>query len=176
MSDCIAAVVLLFASAACGVAQDEAPSPSDVAPPPEIVIPTNPEELPPPSREPVRIEGGEKGAKYLKIGTIVSGQIELYPKVRIKDADDIHPRAVPVILAVMDPHEGPWHPHYKIRKYLAGQTPDDPPTPVVFVQVMLPPAALSTMKIRREEIDFKYGGREVNIDCEDGVVKIDYDD
>ena len=32
------------------------------------------------------------------------------------------------------------------------------------------------MKIRREEIDFEYRGYEVNIDSEDGVVKIDYDD
>ena len=154
----------------------ESPSPSDVAPPPEINVPTNPEAIPTPKREPIEIDGHAEGAKFLKLGTIVEGNVPLYAKVRIEDADEIHPRAVPFVIAVMDPHEGPWHPHSKIKKFIAGETPDDPPTPVVFVKVFLPPEALSSMKIRREEIDFKYGGSEVNIDSEDGVVTIEYDD
>ena len=175
---------LAFWTGSISFAQDVAPAPPEdlppptpeVAPPPEIVVPTDPGKLPLPSRDPVRVDGNSKGAKHLKIGTIVSGDVPLYSRVRIEDRRDIHPRAVPYIIAVMDPHEGPWHPHNKIRKYLRGGTPDDPPIPVVFVQVLLPPEAIASMRVKREEIDFEWGRYEVNIDSEDGVVTIDYDD
>ena len=173
MRSLLALSVLLLAAPL--IAQED-PSPSDVAPPPVITVPTTPEAIPAPSREPVRIDGSEEGAKHLKIGTVVTGEVPLFTKVRIKSANAIHPQAVPTIIAVMDPHEGPWHPHTKIKQLLAGETPDDPPVPVVFVKVMLPPEALASLKIRREEIDFEYGGTEVNIDSDDGIVTIDYDD
>ena len=115
---CLLAIALSFGLSVSLLAQED-PSPSDVAPPPEIVVPTNPEEIPPPSPSDVRVDGRE-GAERLKVGTIVSGDLELYPRVRVDDPDEIHPRAVPFILGVMDPREGPWHPHYKIKRLLAG--------------------------------------------------------
>ncbi len=182
MRRCIFTVGLILTIAAGALAQDT-PSPSDddrfdPAPPPEIVVPADPELLPPPSRDRVRAEGRIEGrlAPPLKPGTIVSGNVPLYPRVRVEDADEIHPRAVPVIMAVIDPREGPWHPHYKIKQRLAGGDLEDAPVRVVFVKVFLPPRAIEKFKVRREEIDIEAGDWEINIDSEDDVVKIEYDD
>jgi hypothetical protein len=163
--------------AATPAALAQVPTPADVAPPPEIVVGQDPEEIPPPRtdpREPIspsdvpRAIPSPDGGQ-LRPGMFVDG-VELYPHVRIEDADEIARNATPMIIAVVDPrarfgHRG----HWRGRRVVAG------PPPLVFVQVFVPPRPPQAVRVKHEEIDLYYGGRKINIDSEDGVVTIDYE-
>jgi hypothetical protein len=161
------------------IAAQEPPLSDDIAPPPEIVVAEDPEEIPPPRdpREPLspsdvpRVLPSEGG--QLRPGMFVEG-VELYPHVRIEDADEIARNAVPMIIAVIDPRGGPWHPHVRRSHWRhSGQRVGAPP--LVFVQVFVPPKPPQAVRVRHEEIDLYYGGRKINIDSERGIVKIDYE-
>ncbi len=155
----------------------QGPTPGDIAPPPEIVVPARPEEIPPPvikASPPAVVSAG-----VLRPGMFVSGEVELYPRVRVEDANEIHPRAVPMVIAVMDPHEGPWHPHsHRFRLFGRHRrtTGQQVATPIVFVTVMVPPWPPRSVQVQHEEIELNYGDYQVNIDCEEGVVEVEYDD
>lgn len=159
------------------LAAQQSPTPGDVAPPPEIVVPAQPEEIPPPATEaaPRAVVSGD----VLRPGMFVVGEVELFPRVRVEDANEIHPRAVPMVIAVMDPREGPWHPHanrgrlFGRKRHTAGKFVG---TPIVLVTVMVPPKPPRSVQVQHEEIELNYGNYQVNIDCEEGVVEIEYDD
>ena len=148
-----------------------------VAPPVEIVVPAGPEEIPPPAAsrsKRVIVEG----RSTLRPGMFVSSEVELYPYVRVEDAEEICYGAVPMVVAVMDPREGPWHPHYnrwRHRHRHYGST-KYAGVPLVFVKVMVPPTPPRRVRVQHEEIELDYGDYQVNIDAEDGVVEVEYDD
>jgi hypothetical protein len=99
--------------------------------------------------------------EQLSYGSIVRGPVSLYPRLRIKDADDMAPGGASVIVAVRDPNAG--------RRSPAG---------IVFVKVCVPLCQLERLRTRNggTEVELDYGKYEVEIESCDGVVTIDYDD
>ena len=97
-------------------------------------------------------------------GSVVSGPVGLYPRVKLEDCHKIAPGAVPVIVAVKDPNI--------CRKHCRCCLPQ-----CVYVQVFVPPCPLLRVKVNKhgDEIELDYGKYEVDIDSENGVVEIDYD-
>lgn len=181
-------VVTLLALAPWCVAQEN--DSNEVQPPVEIVVPAEPGEvIPTPEGDPppeivVPDDGssrGEGGAK-LRIGQFVGGDVELFPHVVYRHKHEIHPQAVPMIVAVMHPNEGPWHPHYRRHRWRHGRRAwrkhetGVVETPLVFVKVMVPPYPPHRVRVKHEEVDLYYGHHRVNVDPEDGVVKVKYDD
>jgi hypothetical protein len=147
-------------SGATAAAQGVA-TPGDVEPPLEIVVPDPSEELPLPDAQPVVVSPIAPSAArdgQLRPGMFVTSA-ELYPRVRIEDADDVHPRAVPAIVAVMAPHRG---------ARASGA--------LVFVKVLAPPQPPRSVKVKHDEIELDWGDYEINIEAEDGVVEIEYED
>lgn len=169
-------VALLLCIGAVGNAQE----PTDPAPPPEIVVPGPGEQIPPPGpSSPSDVKPKSANGKSLRPGDIVVGDdIPLYPRVRIKHAHDMAPNAVPTIVAVMHPQEGPWHPHHRHHHWRHHRERKAWPAavPLVFVKIMAPPTAPHSVHIDDEEVELRYGRHEVELDSEDGIVTIEYDD
>jgi hypothetical protein len=144
-------------------------TPADVEPPLEIVVPSDPsEELPTPAAEPERLLPTPRLShdSQLRPGMFVTSA-ELYSRVRVKDADDVHPHAVPAIIAVMDPH----------RDRRARQAQHTGPNlGLVFVKIFVPPHPPRSVKVKHEEIELDWGEYEIQIESEDGVVEIEYED
>jgi hypothetical protein len=144
-------------------------TPADVEPPLEIVVPSDPsEELPPPAAEPEVLLPTPRLSNdgQLRPGMFVTSA-ELYPRVRVKDADDIHPHAGPAIIAVLDPHRDR-------RARHAQHT--GPNLGLVFVKIFVPPHPPRSVKVKHEEIELDWGEYEIQIESEDGVVEIEYED
>ena len=162
-------VLLLICASRMASAQG-VPTPADVEPPLEIVVPLDPsEELPLPSAQPdivlpLAARGTQDG--QLRPGMFVTSA-ELYPRVRVKDADDIHPHAVPAIIAVMDPHRD-----RRVRQALH----TGPNYGLVFVKIFVPPQPPRSVKVKHEEVELDWGEYEIKIESEDGVVEIEYED
>lgn len=163
------AAMSLLSMLVCGVSQAQSVvTPADVEPPLEIVVPSDPsEELPLPA-EPEALLPTPRLSQdgQLRPGMFVTSA-ELYPRVRVKDADDIHPHAVPAIIAVMDPHRDR-------RARHAQQT--GPNLGLVFVKIFVPPQPPRSVKVKHEEIELDWGEYEIKIESEDGVVEIEYED
>jgi hypothetical protein len=125
----------------CAATVARAQAPEAVIPPP--ALPAAPAEPP------------------LSYGSVVRQQVALYPHVRVKDADDVAPGALPIVVAVRDPNCA--HPK------AAG---------VVFVKVCVPIGAPCKVRVNKRgtELELDYGEYEIEIRSERGVVTIDYDD
>lgn len=92
--------------------------------------------------------------------------VELYPRVKYDDLDNIHPFAVKKIVAVKDP-----------------RTKKDPclgcAPPCVFVMICVPPNERFKYEVKRKDhskIEYDYGDYEVEITSKNGVIEVDYDD
>jgi hypothetical protein len=161
-------LLLLLATGRGALAQGVA-TPADVEPPVEIVVPAPNEELPlPPAAAEAVLPLAPRAADDapLRPGMFVTSA-ELYPRVRIEDREDIHPHAVPAIIAVMDPHRDR-------RARLAQHT--GPNLGLVFVKIYVPPFPPRSVRVKREEIELDWGDYEIKIEAEDGVVEVEYED
>ncbi|MCA9035624.1 MAG: hypothetical protein KDA91_10860 [Planctomycetaceae bacterium] len=101
-----------------------------------------------------------------ELGQIVDVAVPLETCVKVEDLHNIAPNAVPVVVAVRDPHMSPW---------TAGCIEPDR---IVFVEVMAPPCPLKSLKISpcRTRIEMKFGDYEIDIRSTNDVIVIDYDD
>lgn len=95
------------------------------------------------------------------VGQFVDCQVPLTTCVRVEDECNIAPNAVPVVIAVRDPHFGG---HDTCER-------------LVFVQVFVPPCPLRKLQISpcQTRISLDYGQFEVDIKSANGMVVIDYD-
>ncbi|MDG2129474.1 MAG: hypothetical protein P8K08_15855 [Fuerstiella sp.] len=99
------------------------------------------------------------------LGDVVTCPVPLETCVRIKDADKIAPDAVPVAVAVRDPHSG----RFGSRGCVEA---------LVYVEVLVPTCSLQGLRVSpcRTKIRLDYGHHAVDIVSRNGVVRIDYDD
>lgn len=89
----------------------------------------------------------------------MNAAVPLYPHVRIDDADEAPRRGVHRILAV--------------------KSPDPARFPgCVYVKVLVPPVPCREVEVDDggAKIKLKYGNCEVEIESEDGVIEVEYDD
>jgi len=92
--------------------------------------------------------------------------IELYPHVRYKDLDNVHPRGVPTIVAVKDPG--------CCDKKCECSEPG-----CVYVEICVPPCGEPKFDVKRSDgskVEYDYGDYEIEITSKKGVVTVDYDD
>jgi hypothetical protein len=145
-------------------------TPAEIEPPVEIVVPLDAsEELPLPSASPevvVPLAPNNTPDGRLRPGMFVTSA-ELYPRVRVEDADDIHPHAVPAIIAVVDPRHGRFS-----RHGLSG----DAGVGLAFVKIFVPPQPPRSVKVKHDEVELDWGEYEIKIESDDGVVEIEYED
>lgn len=99
-----------------------------------------------------------------QLGEIVTCPVRLETCVRIEDAHKIAPNAVPVVVAVRDPHLPPHH---------TGCA-----TGIVYVEVCVPPCPMRSLKISpcRTRIRMDFGDYEVDIRSTRDQIVVDYDD
>ncbi len=142
------------------------PTAADVEPPLEIVVPDPTEELPPPAAQPDVVLPRAAHNAQLRPGMFVTSA-ELYPRVKIDDAHNIHPQAVPMIVAVMDPRSA--------RRTRFAQT-SGTSLGLVFVKVFAPPYPPKSVKVKHDKVELDWGEYEIKIESEDGVVEIEYED
>jgi hypothetical protein len=92
-----------------------------------------------------------------------SAPVELYHCVKYKDERNIHPCAVPLIVAVPDPCADPC---------------DCSGPRCVYVKICVPPCECAQIKCRRNgtKITYDFGKYEVDITSRRGMVVVDYDD
>jgi hypothetical protein len=116
-------------------------------------LPPAPEPVPAPALPSVPVEG-------LSFGSILTEPVALYPHVRVKDADDMAPGAVPVFVAVRDPNCGRG------------------PAGLVFVKVCVPTCPLCKVRVKKggAEVELDYGEYEIDVRSRNGVVTIEYED
>ena len=98
-----------------------------------------------------------------QLGEIVTCHVPLETHVRIKDACRIAPNAVPVIVAVRNPHLG----RYRSRGCIES---------LVYVEVLVPPCPPQRVRVSpcRTKVRLDFGKYEVNIVSRNGFVDIDY--
>lgn len=87
----------------------------------------------------------------------------LYPRVEYEDLDHVHPCGVPTVVQVLDPCENP----------CASCGPR-----CVYVQICVPPNQRPRIKVEDHgrKVKYKFDDYQVEIESEDGVVSVDYDD
>lgn len=97
-----------------------------------------------------------------EIGQIVTCSVPLETCVRVRDERRIAPCAVPVTVAIRNPHLGRF-----------GSCQEQ----LVYVQVFVPPCPVQRLKVSpcRTKIRMDYGKYAVNIVSRKGMVVIDYD-
>jgi hypothetical protein len=107
---------------------------------------------------PVPEAGTYEDAKVLPAGA----PVELYHCVKYEDERNIHPCAVPLIVAVPDPCPNPC----------------DCTTRCVYVKICVPPCDCAQVKCKRHgtKVVYDFGKYEVEITSRKGVVRVDYDD
>jgi len=98
-------------------------------------------------------------------GQFIDCQVPLFPYVITKNAHEIAPGAIPVIVAVRDPRFPPGSG--------LGQS-----APCVYVEIYVPNCPCQDIDISRDgtRIEFDYGDYEVKVTSCDGVVVVEYDD
>ena len=99
------------------------------------------------------------------LGEIMTCPVPLETCVCIKDADEIAPTAIPVAVAVRDPHLG----LFGSRRCVEA---------LVYVEVLVPPCSLQRLRVSpwRTKIRLDYGHHAIDIISRNGVARIDYDD
>lgn len=92
--------------------------------------------------------------------------VELYPRVKYEDLDNVHPLAVKKIVAVKDPR---W------KRSICGTCAP----PCVYVMICVPPCDKFKFDVKRKDhskVEYDYGEYEIEITSKNGVVYVDYDD
>lgn len=99
-----------------------------------------------------------------QVGEIVTCPVALEPHVQIKDACEVAPHAVPVIVAVRNPHLGRFRSHGCIES-------------LVYVEVLVPPCPPQRVRVSacKTKIRLDFGEYEVDIISRNNCVVIDYD-
>jgi len=126
----------------------------DVAPPPAPIY------VPP---APIYVEPAP--APIHEIGSFGTCPVPIEPHVLVRNAHESAPHAVPVVVAVRNPHLG----RYGSRGCVES---------LVYVQVFVPPCPLRKLKVSpcRTKIELDYGDYEVEITSCDGHIDVEYDD
>lgn len=98
-----------------------------------------------------------------QLGEIVTYPVPLATCIRVEDSHRIAPNAVPIIVAVRDPHLPPHHTGCQEQ--------------LVYVQVYVPPCPLQRLTVSpcRTRIKMDFGHHEVDIRSCNGLIVIDYD-
>lgn len=120
------------------------------------MIPAPLPQAPPPSRI---------GALPHELGAIVTCSVPMESHVRVRNADEIAPHALPVIVTVRNPHLAAWGSHGCVEQ-------------LAYIQVFVPPVPLREMSVSpcRTRIDLDYHDWEIRIlSCKE-VVETEYDD
>lgn len=99
-----------------------------------------------------------------QIGEIVACDVTLEPHVVIKDACQVAPHAVPVIVAVRDPHLSRFGSRGCVER-------------MVYVEVLVPNCPAKRIRVSpcKTKIRMDFGQYEVDITSRNGFVEIDYD-
>lgn len=99
-----------------------------------------------------------------QIGEIVTCPVPLEQHVVIKDACQVAPNAVPVVVAVRNPHLG----RFRSRGCIES---------LVYVEVLVPPCPPQRVRVSpcKTKIRLDFGEYEVDITSRNGCVEIDYD-
>jgi len=89
--------------------------------------------------------------------------VPLYPRVTYEDLDNIHPCAVTTIVQILDPCENPCR--------SCGPR-------CVYVKICVPPNECPRIKVSDggREVKYKFDEYEVEIESENGIVSVNYDD
>lgn len=139
-----------------------APQPEPIYPPAPSASTINPEPLAVPSPT----VPSQTAPRSQMAPSATAPSIELYPRVRYKDLDEKHPRAVTTIVSVPDPSTG-W------KRNAFG------PLPIVHVAVCVPPNC-GPPKVKYKsffrEYEFDYGKYAVDVRLRDGGIEVDYQD
>ena len=100
-----------------------------------------------------------------QLGEVVTCPVPLETCVRIRDEHEIAPHAVPVAVAVRDPHLGRCGSRGCVEA-------------LVYVEVLVPRCPLQSLRVSpcRTKIRMDYGHHAIDIVSRNGVVRIDYDD
>ncbi|MCH2209892.1 MAG: hypothetical protein MK110_01210 [Fuerstiella sp.] len=100
-----------------------------------------------------------------EVGEIVTCRVALESHVRIRNADEIAPGALPVIVAVRDPHLPAWDTPGCVEQ-------------LTYVQVFVPPIPLREISVSscRTRIELDYDDWEIKIRSCNGVIEVEYDD
>jgi len=100
-------------------------------------------------------------------------EVPLYHCVEYDDLDHIHPCAVPKIVKIIDPCYKPCD-----HRHACGCCRPCPPPRCVYVKICVPPCGCPRVKIRDggRKVKYDYGDYAVEIESDDGVVEVDYDD
>lgn len=98
-------------------------------------------------------------------GDIVDCPVPLFARVRVRDRDNIHPRAVDIVVAVKDPNA-------------CSHACTCCTNRTVFVPLCVPPCPLEKVKVSRDgtRMELDYGDYEIDITSRNGLVTVDYDD
>ncbi len=139
-----------------------------------LLAPPSPTPVAPPSPTPVAPPAGLQPVPepYYSGNAIPAPQapemqvIELYPRVKYEDLNNIHPFAVQKIVAVKDPRD---------RRKLCGTCAP----PCVYVMICVPPSGRFKFDVKRKDhskVEYDYGDYEIEITSKNGVVYVDYDD
>jgi hypothetical protein len=131
------------------------------APPVYNPVPQPLHVLPPVQSYPVGPAYPQIAPSPFELGQFVQCQVPLETCVRVEDECNIAPNAVPVVIAVRDPH------------MCVHETQER----LVYVQICVPPCPLRDLRVSpcRTRISLDYGRYEVDIKSANGMIVIDYD-
>lgn len=106
-------------------------------------------------------EGSTPDAAYAPLPE--AQPIQLYHCVKYKDLDEMHPCAVPKIIAVQDPCPNPCS--------CCGPQ-------CVYIQICVPPCGCEDVRSRRHgtRVRYDYGKYAVDVRVKDGYIEVDYQD
>ena len=106
---------------------------------------------------PLPVPDAAGGEAIVGPGVPTSEPIELYACVKVEDRDNIHPCAVPMIIAIADPCN---------------------PCCCRYIQICVPPCGCPQIKVKKHsrEVEYDYGSYEVEIKSKNGILYVDYDD
>ncbi len=96
-----------------------------------------------------------------ELGQFVNCQVPLATCVRVEHECNIAPNAIPVVVAVRDPH----------------MCDHDVQERLVFVQIFVPPCPVQNVRVSRcrTKISLDFGRYEVDIKSANGIIVVDYD-
>jgi hypothetical protein len=114
---------------------------------------------------PVNAPAGHHSHSQFHYGEFIDCPVPLFTRVRVKDRDNIHPRAVDLVIAVKDPNSC-----HHVCTCCEKRS--------VFVPICVPPCPPRSIEVSRDgsRIELDYGDYEVDIRSRHGVITVDYDD
>ena len=123
--------------------------------------------VPPPALTPVPEFSGEPLPMFEPGPGPTYQTVELYPRVKYGDLDNVHPRAVKKIVAVKHPDAD--------RNPACGHCAP----PCAYVMICVPPQGRFEYDVKRKDhskVEYDYGDYEIEITSKNGVISVDYDD